>query len=113
MDTIELDPRLRHATTFLGRSPKMLIDGKMAGAVSGQTFEVVNPATGLVTANVPLALLGHRSMAASLHDSDRADRRRATAAAVHVLEDARKEPPRNGRLQNQRTVLQNGELKSR
>ena len=45
MDTIELDPRLRHATTFLGRTPKMLIDGKMVGAASGKTFEVYNPAT--------------------------------------------------------------------
>jgi hypothetical protein len=26
MDTLELDPRLQHATTFLGRTPKMLID---------------------------------------------------------------------------------------
>lgn len=32
------------------------------------------------------ALLGHRSMAASLHYSDRADRRRAATAAIHVLE---------------------------
>jgi phenylacetaldehyde dehydrogenase len=55
MDTLELDPRLRHATTFLGRTPKMLIDGQMVGAVSGKTFEVVNPATGAVIANVPAA----------------------------------------------------------
>jgi phenylacetaldehyde dehydrogenase len=53
MDTIELDPRLRHATTFLGRTPKMLIDGKLVGAASGKTFEVYNPATGAVIANVP------------------------------------------------------------
>jgi len=53
MDTIELDPRLRHATNFLGRSSKMLIDGKMVGAASGKTFEVYNPATGAVIANVP------------------------------------------------------------
>lgn len=33
------------------------------------------------------ALLGHRSMAASLYYSDRADRRRAAAAAVHKLEN--------------------------
>jgi integrase len=32
------------------------------------------------------ALLGHRSMAASLHYSDAADRRRAATAAIHVLE---------------------------
>jgi acyl-CoA reductase-like NAD-dependent aldehyde dehydrogenase len=55
MDTIELDPRLRHAARFLGRSPKMLIDGEMLGAVSGKTFAVYNPATGAVIANVPEA----------------------------------------------------------
>jgi hypothetical protein len=55
MDTLELAPRLRHATRFLGRTPKMLINGEMVGAVSGETFEVVNPATGAVIANVPSA----------------------------------------------------------
>ena len=55
MDTIELDPRLRHATGYLGRVPKMLINGEMVGAVSGKTFEVYNPATGAVIANVPEA----------------------------------------------------------
>src|ERR1700722_9115903 len=55
MDTIELDPRLRHAATFLGRMPQMLIDGKMVGAVSGKTFPVYNPATGTLIANVPEA----------------------------------------------------------
>ena len=30
MDTIALDPRLRHSTGFLGRNPLMLIDGKPA-----------------------------------------------------------------------------------
>src|SRR5215469_9991135 len=39
MDTLELDPRLRHAATFLGRTPKMLINGKMVGAVSGEAAE--------------------------------------------------------------------------
>jgi hypothetical protein len=34
MGTIELDPRLCHATTFLGRLPKMLIDAQMVGAVA-------------------------------------------------------------------------------
>jgi phenylacetaldehyde dehydrogenase len=33
----------------------MLIDGQMVGAVSGKTLEVVNPATGAVIANVPVA----------------------------------------------------------
>jgi phenylacetaldehyde dehydrogenase len=55
MDTIELDPRLRYAAGYLGRAPKMLINGEMVGAVSGKTFEVVNPATGAVIANVPEA----------------------------------------------------------
>ena len=53
MDTIALDSRLRHATGFLGRTPLMLIDGKMVPAVSGKTFAVYNPATGSVVANVP------------------------------------------------------------
>jgi phenylacetaldehyde dehydrogenase len=73
MDTLELDPRLRHATTFLGRNPKMLIDGQMVGAVSGNTFEVVNPATGAVIANVPAA--------------DKADVDLAVAAARRAFDD--------------------------
>src|ERR1700722_1393450 len=55
MDTIALDPRLRHAAGFLGRDAKMLIDGKMVAAASGKTFPVYNPATGAVIANVPEA----------------------------------------------------------
>src|SRR5580692_8470279 len=55
MDTIELDPRLRHSTSFLGRPARMLVNGELVGAVSGKTFEVVNPATGAVIANVPAA----------------------------------------------------------
>jgi acyl-CoA reductase-like NAD-dependent aldehyde dehydrogenase len=55
MDTIALDPRLRHASGFLGHTPRMLIDGKMVGAASGKTFAVYNPATGGVIANVPEA----------------------------------------------------------
>jgi phenylacetaldehyde dehydrogenase len=55
MDTIALDPRLRHATGFLGRDARMLIDGKMVGAASGKTFSVYNPATGTLIANVPEA----------------------------------------------------------
>src|SRR5262249_51784036 len=73
MDTLELDPRLRYATTLLGSTPKMLIDGKMVGAVSGETFEVVNPATGAVIANVPSA--------------DKADVDRAVAAARRAFDD--------------------------
>ncbi len=55
MDTIALDPRLRHATGFLGRNALMLIDGKMVGAASGKTFPVYNPASGTLIANVPEA----------------------------------------------------------
>ena len=67
MDTIALDPRLRHAGGFLGRKPLMLIDGKMVGAVSGRTFAVYNPATGGVIANAP--------------EGDKADVELAVAAA--------------------------------
>ena len=55
MDTLELDPRLRHATAFLAKEPLMLIDGELVPAVSGKTFAVYNPATGAVIANVPEA----------------------------------------------------------
>src|ERR1700723_1062970 len=55
MDTIALDPRLRHANGFLGRNAMMLIDGKMVAAASGKTFPVYNPATGTLIANVPEA----------------------------------------------------------
>src|SRR5882762_5626009 len=55
MDTLELDPRLRHAAGFLGQTPLMLIDGELVPAVSGKTFAVYNPATGAVIANVPAA----------------------------------------------------------
>src|SRR6204780_2391459 len=73
MDTIELDPRLRHATNFLGRSAKMLIDGKMVAAASGKPFEVYNPATGAVIANVP--------------EGDKADVDLAVAAARRAFDD--------------------------
>src|ERR1700689_5817728 len=73
MDTIELDPRLRHATNFLGRSAKMLIDGKMVAAASGKPFEVYNPATGAVIANVA--------------EGDKADVDLAVAAARRAFDD--------------------------
>jgi phenylacetaldehyde dehydrogenase len=87
MDTIELDPRLRHATTFLGRAPKMLIDGRMVGAASGKTFEVYNPATGALIANVP--------------EGDKADVDLAVAAARRAFDDgvwAKVSPSEKGRL---------------
>jgi phenylacetaldehyde dehydrogenase len=87
MDTIELDPRLRHSTSFLGRPARMLINGKLVGAVSGKTFEVVNPATGAVIANVP--------------EGDKADIDIAVAAARRAFDDgvwARVSPSEKGRI---------------
>jgi phenylacetaldehyde dehydrogenase len=75
MDTIALDPRLRHATGFLGRTPLMLIDGKMVSAVSGKTFAVYNPATGGVIANAP--------------EGDKADVDLAVAAARRAFDERR------------------------
>src|SRR3984957_959988 len=87
MDTIELDPRLRHAATFLGRMPKMLIDGKQVSAESGKTFAVYNPATGGVIANVP--------------EGDKADVDLAVAAARRAFDDgswAKVSPSERGRI---------------
>ena len=75
MDTIALDPRLRHATGFLGRDAKMLIDGKMVAAASGKTFPVYNPATGTLIANVP--------------EADKADVDLAVAAARRAFDSGR------------------------
>jgi phenylacetaldehyde dehydrogenase len=75
MDTIALDPRLRHATRFLGRTPLMLIDGRMVPAVSGKTFAVYNPATGGVIANAP--------------EGDKADVDLAVAAARRAFDEGR------------------------
>jgi phenylacetaldehyde dehydrogenase len=75
MDTIALDSRLRHATGFLGRTPLMLIDGKMVPAVSGKTFPVYNPATGGVIANAP--------------EGDKADVDLAVAAARRAFDEGR------------------------
>jgi phenylacetaldehyde dehydrogenase len=87
MDTIELDPRLRHSTSFLGRSARMLINGEMVGAVSGKTFEVYNPATGAVIANVP--------------EADKADVDIAVRAARRAFDDgvwAKVSPSEKGRI---------------
>src|SRR5215469_10425851 len=87
MDTIELDPRLRHSINFLGRSAKMLINGELVGAVSDRTFEVVNPATGAVITNVPQA--------------DKADVDIAVAAARRAFDNgawARVSPSEKGRM---------------
>src|SRR5271165_6819220 len=87
MDTLELDPRLRHAAGYLGRIPLMLIDGKMVGAASGKTFEVYNPATGAVIANVP--------------EGDKTDVDLAVAAARRAFDDgswAKVSPSEKGRM---------------
>jgi integrase len=63
--------------------------GKIGGAL---TFHGLRHTAGNTLADLGAeprmiqALLGQRSMAAALHYSDRADRRRAATAAVHVLE---------------------------
>src|ERR1700730_3208135 len=75
MDTLELDPRLRYAAGFLGQTPLMLIDGNLVPAASGKTFEVYNPATGAVIANVP--------------EADKADVDLAVAAARRAFDEGR------------------------
>jgi len=75
MDAIALDPRLRHAAGFLGRTAGMLIGGKLVPAASGKTFPVYNPATGTVIANVP--------------EADKVDVDRAVAAARLAFDDGR------------------------
>ena len=87
MDTIALDPRLRHAGGFFGRSPRMLIDGRLVQAASGKTFPVYNPATGTVIANVP--------------EGDKTDVDLAVAAARRAFDDGswgRVGPSERGRL---------------
>jgi phenylacetaldehyde dehydrogenase len=87
MDTIELDPRLRHAEGFLARSAGMLIDGDLVPAASGKTFAVYNPATAAVIANVP--------------EGDKADVDRAVAAARRAFDDgswAKISPSEKGRM---------------
>ncbi len=46
-------PTSTPVTQFLAAPKKMLIDGKWVSAVSGESFEVMNPATGNVIAHVP------------------------------------------------------------
>ena len=75
MDTIALDPRLRHATGFMGRNALMLIDGKLVPAASGKTFPVYNPASGTLIASVP--------------EGDAEDINRAVAAARRAFDDGR------------------------
>jgi phenylacetaldehyde dehydrogenase len=87
VDTLELDPRLRHATAFLGKEPLMLIDGELVAAASGKTFPVYNPATGAVIANVP--------------EADKRDVEIAVAAARRAFDEgrsARVSPSERGRM---------------
>ena len=87
MDTIALDPRLRHSAGFFGRSPRMLIDGKLVDAASGKTFAVYNPATGAVIANVP--------------EADKADVDLAVTAARRAFDDGswdKVSPSQRGRM---------------
>src|SRR5580698_7196364 len=87
MDAIALDPRLRHSTSFLGRNPLMLIDGKQVPAVSGKTLAVYNPATGGVIANVP--------------EGDKADVDLAVSAARRAFDErrwSRISPSERGRI---------------
>ena len=58
MDTIELDPGLRHADSSLGLPPPMLIDSRLVPAASGETFEAYNPMT---TAIIPNSLEADRT----------------------------------------------------
>src|SRR5258708_13029601 len=46
---IQIDSRV---SDFIGKRPKMLIDGKWVNAASGKTFPSYNPATGEVLAQV-------------------------------------------------------------
>jgi hypothetical protein len=75
MDTIALDPRLKHARGFLERKTGMLIDGKFVPAASGKTFPVYNPATGTLIASVP--------------EGDQEDVNRAVAAARRAFDERR------------------------
>ena len=87
MDTLELDPRLRHATAFLGKEPLMLIDGELVSAASGKIFAVYNPASGAIIANVPAA--------------DKADVDLAVAAARRAFDErrwAKVSPSERGRI---------------
>ncbi len=87
MDTIERDFTPKHAAGFLGRTPALLIDGRLVPAASGKTFAVHDPATGRVIAHVP--------------EADKADVDLAVAAARRAFDDgrwARVTPSERGRL---------------
>ncbi len=88
MDAIALDARLsKAAREFMGRKPRLLIDGKLVAAASGKTFSVYNPATGEVIAKIP--------------EADRQDVDLAVKAARRAFDDgswARVKPNERSRL---------------
>ncbi|ODT18145.1 MAG: betaine-aldehyde dehydrogenase [Kaistia sp. SCN 65-12] len=88
MDAIALDARLSSAAReFVGRKPRLLIDGKLVAAASGKTFPVYNPATGQIVAQVP--------------EADRQDVDMAVKAARRAFDDgtwARVKPNERSRL---------------
>jgi phenylacetaldehyde dehydrogenase len=88
MDAIALDARLsKAAREFVGRKPRLLIDGKLVAAASGKTFPVYNPATGEVIAQIP--------------EADRQDVDLAVKAARRAFDDgtwARVKPNERSRL---------------
>src|SRR5208282_1724895 len=63
----------RSVTNFIAKPRNLLIGGKWVPAVSGKTFETVNPATGEVLAHVA--------------EGDREDINRAVKAARHAFEE--------------------------
>ena len=88
MDAIALDARLsKAAREFMGRKPRLLIDGKLVAAASGKTFPVYNPATGEIIAQIP--------------EADRQDVDIAVKAARRAFDDgswARVKPNERSRL---------------
>ncbi len=88
MDAIALDARLsKAAREFVGRQPRLLIDGKLVAAASGKTFPVYNPATGQIIAQIP--------------EADRQDVDLAVKAARRAFDDgtwARVKPNERSRL---------------
>jgi acyl-CoA reductase-like NAD-dependent aldehyde dehydrogenase len=72
MAEVELLPEV---TKFLESGPKMVIDGKEVDALSGETFDTINPSEGTVLAQLPRAAAG---------DVDA-----AVAAARRAFEDKR------------------------
>jgi acyl-CoA reductase-like NAD-dependent aldehyde dehydrogenase len=73
MDAVNIPEPISPVKDFLANSQKLLIDGKCVDAVSGETFEVLNPSTNTVL--TPLAKGGKE------------DINRAVKAARNVFEN--------------------------